>query len=671
MTFNQDAQDGSQQEIVLDPSSLTAGKTYDLRIYFCNSSGQNRQVDLSFAGDGQAAVDTGFFNEDDATTSAGGYPDRNQVYYIDYRYTWDGDTTPGVTVTQSKGSIPFCLYALTNQEVAGGAAAPAAPVAAPAQPPPAAPPASATSTDLTAPAAPAGSGEGAAAVGENTAIATTQQVDTAAQSSDVGSESADFYNCDCLSQHGTWVTVNGYGTCWQPSGCGPGWRPYTCGHWGYSSDCGYTWISNASEEDWGWACYHYGRWASCGEQGWCWCPGRVWAPAWVSWRTGDDSCGCVGWAPLPPECGCTVGIGISTWVDAHYGIGPGCYSFCGINNMGAENLSTFIYSREQTVNIFNRTTNITNISYNQNSRTFYTGGPDYRHLNSLIARRGGKPIPSVVIDRRPNTLTVAGGKHSQLHGNVLTLAAPNVMPKKPITSKPTPAATIAATKVDHGWKQITDPKVAKTLRTKIAQEANGKTPKNTKAKLPAEVATATLTHPVSTPALHPGVTLKTTGAGTGTGLHPGVTLKTTGAGTGTGLHPGVTLNKTGPIPGTPQPSPKLMLHPGKSLKQAGTTVSTPGNPGQPSGTPRFIRVASRQVPPEVVKRPTPPAATPEGAPGQPSSTPPPQPGKSTKHHGKGVKQPTPPEATSEGAPGQPAGTPLPSPARPPNTTAKA
>ena len=122
MTFNQDAQDGSQQEIALDPASLTAGKTYDLRIYFCNSSGQKRLVELSFAGDGQAAVDTGSFNEDDATTSAGGFSDQNQVYYIDYRYTWDGDTTPGITITQSSGSTPFCLYALTNQEVAGGAA---------------------------------------------------------------------------------------------------------------------------------------------------------------------------------------------------------------------------------------------------------------------------------------------------------------------------------------------------------------------------------------------------------------------------------------------------------------------------------------------------------------------------------------------------------------------
>ncbi|MDP9253588.1 MAG: hypothetical protein M3O66_01395, partial [Verrucomicrobiota bacterium] len=119
MTFNNGASDNSQQEIVLDPASLEKGTTYDLRVYICNSSGQNRQVNLAFAGDGQDAVETGFFNEDDARTSAGGFSDANQVYYIDYRFTWDGDSTPGITITQKFGSTPFVLYALTNQVVPG------------------------------------------------------------------------------------------------------------------------------------------------------------------------------------------------------------------------------------------------------------------------------------------------------------------------------------------------------------------------------------------------------------------------------------------------------------------------------------------------------------------------------------------------------------------------
>src|SRR6202022_2886872 len=111
-----------------DPESLEAGSTYDLRVYICSSSGQNRQVNLAFFGDGQNAAETGFFNEDDARTSAGGFPAPGQVYYINFRFTWDGDSTPGITVTQKSGGAPFCLYALTNQVVPGGTAA-AAPAA--------------------------------------------------------------------------------------------------------------------------------------------------------------------------------------------------------------------------------------------------------------------------------------------------------------------------------------------------------------------------------------------------------------------------------------------------------------------------------------------------------------------------------------------------------------
>jgi outer membrane protein len=121
MTVNNGAGDNSQQEIALDPSSLEEGTTYDLRIYICPSSGQNRQVNLAFVGDEQETAETGFFNEDDATTSVGKFSDRNQVYYINYRYTWDGDTTPGITIIQKSGSAPFCLYALTNQVVPAGA----------------------------------------------------------------------------------------------------------------------------------------------------------------------------------------------------------------------------------------------------------------------------------------------------------------------------------------------------------------------------------------------------------------------------------------------------------------------------------------------------------------------------------------------------------------------
>lgn len=122
MIINEGAADNSQQEVALAPESLKKGTTYDLRVYITPSLGKNRQVNLSFVGDDKDPVETGFFNEDDATTSAGHFSKRDQVYYIDYRYTWDGETTPGITITQKSGSAPFVLYALTNQAAARGGA---------------------------------------------------------------------------------------------------------------------------------------------------------------------------------------------------------------------------------------------------------------------------------------------------------------------------------------------------------------------------------------------------------------------------------------------------------------------------------------------------------------------------------------------------------------------
>ena len=50
----------------------------------------------------------------------------------------------------------------------------------------------------------------------------------------------------------------------------------------------------ASEEPFGWATYHYGRWGYSDRMGWFWVPGNRWAPAWVAWRQHDDLSGDLG-----------------------------------------------------------------------------------------------------------------------------------------------------------------------------------------------------------------------------------------------------------------------------------------------------------------------------------------------------------------------------------------
>jgi hypothetical protein len=137
-----------------------------------------------------------------------------------------------------------------------------------------------------------------------------------------------------LDPHGQWVDDPTYGTMWQPSASevGSDFAPYVSGgHWAYDDSDDYVWMSDYG---WGWAPFHYGRWAY-GGAGWGWIPGREYAPAWVTWRTGYPGFGYVGWAPLPP-----------TWYWGPGGVALGLgfvprapYAFCGVHDVFAPGLS--------------------------------------------------------------------------------------------------------------------------------------------------------------------------------------------------------------------------------------------------------------------------------------------------------------------------------------------
>ena len=106
-----------------------------------------------------------------------------------------------------------------------------------------------------------------------------------------------------LDQYGTWQVVDGYGPVWYPDTVVVGWAPYTFGSWAWIEPWGWTWVDN---EPWGFAPFHYGRWALLAGA-WCWVPGPIaarpiYAPALVRW---------VGGAPLP---GRPPGQGGVTWV---------------------------------------------------------------------------------------------------------------------------------------------------------------------------------------------------------------------------------------------------------------------------------------------------------------------------------------------------------------------
>ena len=109
-----------------------------------------------------------------------------------------------------------------------------------------------------------------------------------------------------LDEYGSWSYVAGYGPCWRPRAVVAGWAPYRFGHWVFVGRWGWTWVE---DEPWGFAPFHYGRWANV-NGGWFWVPGPVvvrpvWAPALVAFVGGGPgfrfSAGVgVGWFPLAP-----------------------------------------------------------------------------------------------------------------------------------------------------------------------------------------------------------------------------------------------------------------------------------------------------------------------------------------------------------------------------------
>jgi len=175
-----------------------------------------------------------------------------------------------------------------------------------------------------------------------------------------------FYNE--LSPYGEWVMHPQYGWAWFPRNVMPGWRPYTLGRW-VESDYGWTW---ASDEPFGWATYHYGRWAWDPQIGWLWVPGTVWGPAWVAWQQGN---GYVGWAPLPPAVGFEIGVGIHLGgFNLSLGIAPRDYSFVDERRFLDPRIGGYILPEARNITIINNTTNITNYTV-VNNRVINHGVP--------------------------------------------------------------------------------------------------------------------------------------------------------------------------------------------------------------------------------------------------------------------------------------------------------
>jgi hypothetical protein len=235
-----------------------------------------------------------------------------------------------------------------------------------------------------------------------------------------------------LSPYGKWIVAEDGQWYWQPNVAvdAGGWRPYwDNGSWAYT-DNGWYWTSGYP---WGWAAFHYGRWHQHPRYGWIWHPDRVWAPAWVTWRTYEGYCG---WAPLPPGATFEMGGGmlfhgqhVSTGFD--FGLGWNQFSFCVSTDVCVPNRRRI--REEEAHRIYQRTTVINNIIVRHDD-----------HNRPIVVQQGidvdrirphGRPIERVrledvhappqhnrseVIDRQTQTLRVYRPQFAQPsagHGN--------------------------------------------------------------------------------------------------------------------------------------------------------------------------------------------------------------------------------------------------------------
>src|ERR1051325_7049270 len=114
-----------------------------------------------------------------------------------------------------------------------------------------------------------------------------------------------------LDAYGEWRAVPDYGEGWFTKSVAAEWAPYREGRWVWIEPWGWNWVE---DEPWGFAPFHYGRWARV-EERWAWVPGEfvpepVYAPALVAFipppaievggLVAADAGPPVGWFPLAP-----------------------------------------------------------------------------------------------------------------------------------------------------------------------------------------------------------------------------------------------------------------------------------------------------------------------------------------------------------------------------------
>lgn len=197
-----------------------------------------------------------------------------------------------------------------------------------------------------------------------------------------------------LDANGTWRSDPSYGEVWVPTvAASANWAPYREGHWTWIAPWGWTWIDDAP---WGFAPFHYGRWAYLGNA-WAWVPGPVvvarpvYAPALVAFVGGGGG----RWG-VDLAIGGAVGAGVAWFALGphepwHPGSGYSPSYYNRVNNVNITNVHN--------TTIVNNITNVHNTYINQRvpgaiiavpANTFVHGQPVAQASHILTAQQIGR-----------------------------------------------------------------------------------------------------------------------------------------------------------------------------------------------------------------------------------------------------------------------------------------
>jgi hypothetical protein len=241
--------------------------------------------------------------------------------------------------------------------------------------------------------------------------------------------SPDMVGYEDLDQYGSWRSVPVYGRCWVPSNVSAGWAPYHDGHWAWVDPWGWTWVD---DEPWGFAPFHYGRWAHF-DGFWGWVPGPVavapvYAPALVAWvgfgggsgvSFGISTGPSVGWFPLGPR---------DVYIPA-YGASRNYVSRVNVTN-------TTVVNNTNITNVYNNYVQTKTISTTNYMNRSVPGAVVAVPQNALATSR---PVQQVAIRMQPSQINAMKTVNPAPH---VAPQAASVLGRAPSPGAPRPPAAV-------------------------------------------------------------------------------------------------------------------------------------------------------------------------------------------------------------------------------------